>query len=263
METLDEFDNEYPLSMSFCKLISPEDFEVQSLSYTEQCLQELYINMERSPGICERVMRKRKQMDKEAAGLASFLKAKFFWTLQGEMNYCNYVGIAEMQEKVVQLKRDMQKVNNYARAAKAVKVRRPRQVTGKKQALEGGFCPSWARTSGSTAPPKFTMPRVFGPFPELMSKQVLLALFLNALSSNSMIDLHPMVLNPGGFHASLQAGNHLNKLSPNPSPQKTGPSDMKSTPSVFDTPMLSRFQSGSEDDMDNEKPGPSSPPKGA
>ncbi|CAM2103266.1 unnamed protein product [Caretta caretta] len=115
METLDEFDNEYPLSMSFCKLISPEDFEVQSLSYTEQCLQELYTNMEQSPGICERVMRKRKQMEKEASGLASFLKAKFFWTLQGEMNYCNYVGIAEMQEKVVQLKRDMQKVNSYAR----------------------------------------------------------------------------------------------------------------------------------------------------
>lgn len=74
METLDEFDNEYPLSMSFCKLISPEDFEVQSLSYTEQCLQELYTNMEQSPGICERVMRKRKQMEKEASGLASFLK---------------------------------------------------------------------------------------------------------------------------------------------------------------------------------------------
>ncbi|XP_034646988.1 uncharacterized protein LOC117888057 [Trachemys scripta elegans] len=285
METLDEFDNEYPLSMSFCKLISPEDFEVQSLSYTEQCLQELYINMERSPGICERVMRKRKQMDKEAAGLASFLKAKFFWTLQGEMNYCNYVGIAEMQEKVVQLKRDMQKVNNYARAAKAVKVRRPRQVTGKKQALEGGFCPSWARTSGSTAPPKFTMPRVFGPFPELMSKQMDRTTASNTdlkhhwagvstMNQKSMIDLHPVVLNPGGFQASLQAGNHLNKLrytslsrppgnSPNPSPQKAGPSDMKSTPSVFDTPMLSRFQGGSEDDMDNEKPGPSSPPKGA
>lgn len=74
METLDEFDNEYPLNMSFCKLISPEDFEVQSLSYTEQCLQELYTNMEQSPGICERVMRKRKQIEKEEAGLASFLK---------------------------------------------------------------------------------------------------------------------------------------------------------------------------------------------
>ncbi|XP_067406200.1 uncharacterized protein [Emydura macquarii macquarii] len=285
METLDEFDNEYPLSMSFCKLISPEDFEVQSLSYTEQCLQELYTNMEQSPGICERVMRKRKQIEKEEAGLASFLKAKFFWTLQGEMNDCNYVGIAELQEKVVQLKRDMQKVNNYARAAKAVKVRWPRQVTGKKQALEGGFCPSRARASGPTVPPKFAMPRVFGPFPELMSKQMDRATASNTdlkhhwagmstVNQKSMVDLHAIVLNPGGFHASLQAGNHINKLRytsfsrppgiiPKPSPQKAGPSDVTSTASVFNTPMLSKFQGGSEDDMDNEKPGPSSPPKGA
>lgn len=62
-------------------------------------------------------------------------------------------------------------------AAKAVKVRCPRQVTGKKQALEGGFCPSRARASGPTVPPKFAMPRVFGPFPELMSKQVCVWIF--------------------------------------------------------------------------------------
>uniref|UniRef100_A0A8C8SWX5 Uncharacterized protein n=1 Tax=Pelusios castaneus TaxID=367368 RepID=A0A8C8SWX5_9SAUR len=285
METLDEFDNEYPLSMAFCKLISPEAFEVQALAYTEQCLQELYTKMEQSPGICERVMRKRKQMEKEEAGLASFLKAKFFWTLQGEMNYCNYVGIAEMQEKVVQLKRDMQKVNNYARAANAVKVRGPRQVTGKKQALEGGFCPSHARTSGPTVPSKFTMPRVFGPFPELLSKQMDRATASSTdlkhhwagvwtMNQQSLLDLHPRVLNPGGFPASLQAGNHVNKLrytgfsrppgtTPKPSAQKAGPSNMTSTASVFNTPMLSKFQGGSEDDMDNEKPGPSSPPKGA
>ncbi|XP_074868435.1 uncharacterized protein LOC142022472 [Carettochelys insculpta] len=285
METLDEFDNEYPLSISFCKLISPEDFEAQSLSYTEQCLQELYTNMEQCPGICERVMRKQKQMEKEAAGLASYLKAKFFWTLQGEMNYCNSMGIAEMQEKVMQLKRDMQKVNNYAQAAKAVKVRCARQVAGKKQALEGGFCPSQARASGSIALPKFSMPRVFGPFPEQMSRQMDRATASNTdlkhlwagvstMNQKSMVDLHPIVLNPSGFHASLQAGKHINKLRytsfsrppgtcPKPSPQKACPDNMKSTPSVFDTPMLSKFQGGSEDDIDNEKPGPSAPPKGA
>uniref|UniRef100_A0A8C3STQ0 Uncharacterized protein n=1 Tax=Chelydra serpentina TaxID=8475 RepID=A0A8C3STQ0_CHESE len=251
METLDEFDNEYPLSMSFCKLISPEDFEVQSLSYTEQCLQELYTNMEQSPGICERVMRKRKQMEKEAAGLASFLKAKFFWTLQGEMNYCNYVGIAEMQEKVLQLKRDLQKVNNYARGNPCASV----SIRVTRQDLFPLVC-SYRTT---TSPPSGS------PCPQ------------RARVNNRglrMVDLHPIVLNPGGFQASLQAGNHINKLRyttthhitspcPKPSPQKAGPSDMKSTPSVFDTPMLSKFQGGSEDDMDNEKPGPSSPPKGA
>ncbi|XP_059569526.1 uncharacterized protein LOC132243550 [Alligator mississippiensis] len=284
METLDEFDDEYPLSMSFCKLISLEDFEEQSLSYTEQCLQELVTNMEQSPGICERVMRKRKQVEKEEAGLVSFLKAKFFGTLQGEMNCCNYVGIAEMQEKVAQLKRDIQKANSYARAAKSGKVRHPRHIAGKHQALEGGFCRSHTSALQSASAPKVTMPRVFGPFPQLMNKQMDRATASNTdlkyhwagvstMNQKSMIDLHPIVLNPAGFYTSLQTGNHINKLrhtsflrplgiNPTPS-QKPGPSGTKSAASVFNTPMLAKFQVGSEDDMDNEKPGPSSPPKGA
>lgn len=74
MEILDEFDNEYPLSVSFCKLISLEEFEKQSLSYTQQCLHELYSNMEQNPMICERALRKQKQVEKEEAGLISYLE---------------------------------------------------------------------------------------------------------------------------------------------------------------------------------------------
>ncbi|KAM6241243.1 uncharacterized protein M6G45_011675 [Spheniscus humboldti] len=116
MEILDEFDDEYPLSMSFCKLISLEDFEEQSLSYTQQCLCELYSNMEQNPRICERALRKQKQMEKEEAGLIPYLKAKIFQALQGELNYSNYMGTAEMKERVLQLRRDIQRANNYARA---------------------------------------------------------------------------------------------------------------------------------------------------
>ncbi|KAM9625062.1 uncharacterized protein ACIBXB_018730 isoform 2-T2 [Morphnus guianensis] len=139
MEILDEFDNEYPLSISFCKLISLEEFEEQSLSYTQQCLHELYSNMEQNPRICERALRKQKQMEKEEAGLISYLKAKIFQALQGELNYSNYMGIAEMKEKVLQLRQDMQRVNNYAHAAKTGKGQHPRQPWGKKHTLEGGF----------------------------------------------------------------------------------------------------------------------------
>lgn len=74
MEILDEFDNEHPLSTSFCKLISIEDFEEQALSYTQQCLHELYSAMEQDPRICERILRKQKQKEKEDAGLISYLK---------------------------------------------------------------------------------------------------------------------------------------------------------------------------------------------
>ncbi|XP_067163427.1 uncharacterized protein [Apteryx mantelli] len=282
METLDEFDNEYPLSTSFCKLISTEDFEEQSLSYTQQCLHELFSSMEQNPGICERAVRKQKQMEKEGAGLISFLKAKVFWTLQGELNYCNYVGIAEMQEKVSQLRRDMQRANNYARAAKTGKRRRARQLRGKKKPLEGGFSLFHSRIPET---PKFTMPRVFGPFPEVVNKQVDRTATsspdlkqqwagVSTMSQKSMVDLHPVVLNPGGFYNSLQAGNCMNKLrhtnfsrllgnAPMPSPQNADRTGTKPAASVLIVPMPCKLQGGAEDEMDSEKPGPSSSSNGA
>jgi len=69
MEILDEFDNEYPLSISFCKRISLGDFEEQSLSYTRQCLHKLY-PWSRTQG-SERALREQKQMEKYEAGLIS------------------------------------------------------------------------------------------------------------------------------------------------------------------------------------------------
>lgn len=71
---MDGFENEYPLSVSFCKLISLEDFKEQSLSCTQQYLHELYSNTEQNPRICKRALRKQKQMEKEEAGLISYLK---------------------------------------------------------------------------------------------------------------------------------------------------------------------------------------------
>lgn len=76
MEALDEFDNEYPLIITFCERISPQDFEKQSLSYTQKSLQDLYTQMEQNPRICERILRKRKQMENEGAGLVQYLKVR-------------------------------------------------------------------------------------------------------------------------------------------------------------------------------------------
>lgn len=46
--------------------------------------------------------------------LFSIVQAKIFQALQGELNYSNYMGIAEMKEKVLQLRQGMQRANNYA-----------------------------------------------------------------------------------------------------------------------------------------------------
>lgn len=248
MEALDEFDNEYPLSTAFCKQISPEDFEEQSVSYTQQCLQELYSTMERNPRVCERALRKQKQVEQEKAGLLSYIKAKIFWTLQGELNYSNYMDIAEMKEKVCQLRQDMKRVNSYAQGAKTRKGRHPRQLWGKMHTLEGGFSPL---RSKAPEPPKITMPRVFGPFPKITNKQM-------DRTTISSPDLKYWWNGAAAVNQKRLLGS-----APTPPPQNAGSNDTKPAASVFNTPMQCTFQGGAEDDMDSEKPGPSSSAKEA
>ncbi|XP_064889868.1 phospholipase A2 isoform X1 [Columba livia] len=241
MEILDEFDNEHPLSTSFCELISIEDFEEQALSYTQQCLRELYSAMEQDPRICERILRKQKQKEKEEAGLISYLKAKIFKALQGELNYCNYMDIAEMKKKVLQLRRDMQKVNSYACAAKTGKGRHPRQSWGKKHTLE--YKTSHLHASVSE-PRQFTMPRVFGPVPEAVNEAD------RAMTSSPLLKY---------WCTSLTAVRHVRPLGSAPAPsQNAGSTGTKPAASVFNTPVSHKLQGGTEDDTDSEEPSPSS-----
>ncbi|KAJ1093348.1 hypothetical protein NDU88_006452 [Pleurodeles waltl] len=121
METLEEFDKECPLTASFCQLISTEEFEEQSIAYTEQALRELYKSMDQTPRLYERVIRKRKQRELEKASIASFIEAKFFSTVQGDLNRCNAMGTAELKRRVEQLKEEMQKVSSYSREAKCMR----------------------------------------------------------------------------------------------------------------------------------------------
>lgn len=73
MEVLDEFDSEFPQSVTFCQLISEEDFERQAATYTERSLRRLFRTLDRNPALAERVVRKGKQTECEQRGLLSFL----------------------------------------------------------------------------------------------------------------------------------------------------------------------------------------------
>lgn len=73
MEVLDEFDSEFPQSVTFCQLISEEDFERQAASCTERALRRLFRSLDRNPALAERVVRKGKQAECEQRGLLSFL----------------------------------------------------------------------------------------------------------------------------------------------------------------------------------------------
>uniref|UniRef100_A0ABM5F1Z8 Uncharacterized protein isoform X1 n=1 Tax=Pogona vitticeps TaxID=103695 RepID=A0ABM5F1Z8_9SAUR len=275
METLDEFDNEYPLHISFCERISPEDFERQGLSYTQKALRELYAQMEQNPGACERVARKRKQAENEKASLVCYLKAKFFSLLQGDVNCSNALGGLEMEEQIEQLKREMEKANNYARAAKSSSWRLS-QVRTRKTIPSGGFKPNQIKPLRPDAP---EMPRIFGPVPKQQMEKTLgppsdlkqLWAGMSSVSQKSMVDLRPFMLNPGGFRPSFLGSSSINQIRYSGFPGFPAGNSTLSSPSAappgnaspFGTPVLAKFKGTKEDEKDNEAPGSDVNPTGA
>ncbi|XP_073745706.1 uncharacterized protein [Callorhinus ursinus] len=239
MEVLDEFDSELPQSVTFCQLISEEDFERQAATYTERALRRLFRSIDRNPALAERVVRKGKLAEYEGRGLLSFLWAKFFCAVQGELNCCNSMGALEMHQRLEQLKRSIHRVHLYSQDAKKKrrkpKPKKPEPILLRDRSTSPCLPPallppppllSPATTMAAvvaSSPPVCTMPRVFGPFPPLPSKSMEklevarseVKLNWPGLSSNPkrhMVDLTPLVLNPGGFHFSYLAGNSAHKL---------------------------------------------------
>ncbi|XP_062814882.1 uncharacterized protein LOC134292936 isoform X2 [Anolis carolinensis] len=195
MEILGEFDTESPLYLSFCQRVSPQDFEKQSLSYTQISLQDLYTEIERNPQICEPVLQKRRQQRAtEETSLTSYLKAKF----SSLFNYTTPMGMQELREEAEQLKQEMQRARNYALAAKWTSSWPLEQ----REWTSSHFDPNPASMVELTPPP---MPRIFGPYPSPAER--------NPSSSNlsqpsplpvnqkSMVDHHPLMLNPGEHHS--------------------------------------------------------------
>ncbi|XP_015442251.1 uncharacterized protein LOC102879148 isoform X1 [Pteropus alecto] len=248
MEVLDEFDSEFPQSVTFCQLISEEDFERQAATCTERALRRLFRSLDRNPALAERVVRKGKQAECEQRGLLSFLWAKFFTAVQGELNCCNSMGALEMHQRLEQLKRSIYRVHQYSQGearplpgSDAKKKRRKpkskKQESILLQSRLSSLClpstllpppplPPPATTMASVVAPSpsvYTMPRVFGPFPPLPRKSVEklevssseVKLNRTGLSRNPkshMVDLTPLVLSPGGFHFSYLPGNSAHKL---------------------------------------------------
>uniref|UniRef100_A0A8C8ZKD8 Uncharacterized protein n=1 Tax=Prolemur simus TaxID=1328070 RepID=A0A8C8ZKD8_PROSS len=270
MEVLDEFDSAFPQSVTFCQLISEEDFERQAATYTERALRRLFRSLDRNPALAERVVRKGKQAELERRGLASFLWAKFFSAVQGDLNHCNSMGALEMHQRLEKLKRSIHRVHLYSRDAKKrrrkLKLKKPEPILLRDQSTS--LCPPPtllppppllpsppATTKASLvapSPPVYTMPRVFGPFPPLPKLHV-----------SCMVDLTPLVLNPGGFHFSYLAGNSARKLhcpafpwnsacSSSPNTDETPAPAVNS--SIFSPPVLLKFHPAPrpKDDSEND-----------
>uniref|UniRef100_A0AC11CQP1 Uncharacterized protein n=1 Tax=Ovis aries TaxID=9940 RepID=A0AC11CQP1_SHEEP len=332
MEILDEFDREFPQTVTFCQLISEEDFERQAAACTERALRRLFRSLDRNPALAERVVRKGKQAECERRGLLSFLWAKASRAVQGELNCCNSMSALEMQQRLEQLKRRIHRVHLYSQGEPTVRCagppdsdlpaapqrpfhagsvsqdpRRPAHCLGGRrirvhmgtdakkrgrkrkpkkpervvwQDRSTSPClppallppvPPLPPTASTAAPPPavYTMPRVFGPFPPLPSTSLEkvevsrseVKLNWTGLSSHPkshMVDLTPLVLNPGGFHFSYLTGNDMHKLhlpwtsvcSSPTAPEETPSSSVKA--SIFTPPVLLKFQSVPKPKGDSE-----------
>ncbi|XP_005987224.1 WAS/WASL-interacting protein family member 3-like [Latimeria chalumnae] len=136
MQTLEEFDQECPLSMMFCKRLSEEEFEEQAVSYTDQALRDLFRTMDRNPALCEKVIRRRKQDELEKSGFASLIKAKFFRAVEGQMNHCNEVNGEELRCRLDSLKDEMMKVQEYAQEAKSTATRSSKRLAEKRSGAQ-------------------------------------------------------------------------------------------------------------------------------
>ncbi|XP_078083003.1 uncharacterized protein LOC144502688 [Mustelus asterias] len=160
METLEEFDQEYPLSKMFCKRLTKEEFECEALTYTEKALQDLFHAMDQNPLLCEKVVRKRKQAELEKAGLKSFIKAKFFSAVDGRMNRCNAVEMDELQERLRHLKEEMRKVQTYACESKGNAQRTSKRLAEKrrKEQCEASTSAGSSLPSTSAIPPAPPLP---------------------------------------------------------------------------------------------------------
>uniref|UniRef100_A0A8D0U3Z0 Uncharacterized protein n=1 Tax=Sus scrofa TaxID=9823 RepID=A0A8D0U3Z0_PIG len=271
MEVLDEFDSEFPQSVAFCQLISEEDFERQAVTYTERALRRLFRSIDRNPALAERV-------------------AKFSSAIQGELNCCNSMGAREMHRRLEQLKRRIHRVHLYSQDAKKKrrkpKAKKPEPIILRDQSTSPCLPPTLlpppplpppATTVTSMvapSPPVYTMPRVFGPFPPLPSTSVEkleaseseVKLNWTGLPSNPksrMVDLTPLVLNPGGFHFSYLARNSMPKLHCPRFPWTAACSGLPSTEempspsvkaSIFTPPVLLKFQPvpHPQDDSEND-----------
>ncbi|XP_023567554.1 uncharacterized protein LOC101562405 isoform X2 [Octodon degus] len=281
MEVLEEFDNEFPQSVTFCQLISVKDFERQAVTYTDRALRRLFRTLDRTPQLAERVLRKNKQTECEQRGLFSFLWAKFLCTVQGQLNLCNSMGAQEMRQRLDRLKRTIHRAHLYAQDAKKKrkksKLKKPEPILRQDRSTSPCLLPTLlppppppslpppvTTMTSVVAPssPVYTMPRIFGPFPSLPRKPMEkldntgseVQLNCSGLSSNPksrMVDLTPLVLNPGGFHFSYLARNSPHKLhcpgfpwtsacSDSPGPKKTPACAVKA--SIFTPPVLLKFQ---------------------
>uniref|UniRef100_A0A8C6DH58 Uncharacterized protein n=1 Tax=Moschus moschiferus TaxID=68415 RepID=A0A8C6DH58_MOSMO len=260
MEVLDEFDREFPQTVTFCDLISEEDFERQAATYTERALRRLFRNLDRNPALAERAVRTGKQAECERRGLLSFLWAKASCAVQGELNCCNSVSAPEMHQRLQQLKRRIHRVHLYSQDAKRRRRKRKPEKPGRVVSQDRSSSPCLppalpppkpllppAASTAAPPPAVYTMPRVFGPFSLLPSTSVS-GLPCLTLSCSHMVDLTPLVLNPGGFHFSYLTRNSAHKLhfpwtsvcSSPAVPEETPSSSVKA--SIFTPPVLLKFQ---------------------
>ncbi|XP_059732442.1 uncharacterized protein [Bos taurus] len=235
MEVLDEFDSEFPQTVTFCQLISEEDFERQAATYTERALRRLFRSLDRNPALAERVMPR-------GGG--------------GSGNRRNQNASSRRTARPPHAcSQPCCRLDHRCCRRPPRRPRHPLSTLCPRSLAPSLRCPahrSVARGRASSAPCSEALQRFPGPtLEEVEVSRSEVKLNWTGLSSNPKshtVDLTPLVLSPGGFHFSYLTRNNAHKLqvpwtsvcrSP-AAPEETPSSSVRA--SIFTPPVLLKFQ---------------------
>lgn len=72
---LEEYDEATPMKRMYCsRLLTDEEYEQETVDYTQKCLHELLGHLNENPEEYSKVMVKRKKEEAESSGLLSYMK---------------------------------------------------------------------------------------------------------------------------------------------------------------------------------------------
>ncbi|CAG5135938.1 unnamed protein product, partial [Candidula unifasciata] len=134
VDIFDDFEDADSMEVTYCKLVSDEQFEADTRSETDKALGELCMYLDQNPELYARVLRKRKQEEMESSGVFSYVKSKMMSLLHGEQYPHCLVSASECVQQTNALKSGMCKTFQLSQELKGNVTRCSARLAAKKQA---------------------------------------------------------------------------------------------------------------------------------
>lgn len=147
-QTLDEFDQPTPTSISYCHKISSEEFDLQSAQTTKDALHDLMKHLEQRPQEFYDIIRRKKA---DSLQVLQFVKVKVMNKFK-DRYLEKYFPEEQCRQELDSLKTQMASAFDYAQEGKKTGVRFSKRLAEKKQ-IQQPLCTSTPRNPASMPPP--------------------------------------------------------------------------------------------------------------